>query len=230
MGIAMQADAKLGETPGGLQAPHVIKLGDVYHMFYGDWEHICHATSKDGKSFARDIGADGRPGLFTERLGANTRDPMAIVIGGRLHVYYTAYPDQKGAVFCRIAELAAPLREDQAPAAPFSRAKWSDSKRVAFGGAAGTNPFSAECPFVLYLDDAKAYYLFRTQRYGRNAQTTVYRSADPLNFGVDDDKFRVCTLPVAAPEIIRDRGQFYIAALRGDLKGIQVARLRWSDK
>jgi len=33
MGIAMEADASVGETPGGLQAPHVVKVGDTYHMF-----------------------------------------------------------------------------------------------------------------------------------------------------------------------------------------------------
>ena len=27
MGVAMEADAAFGETPGGLQAPHVIKVG-----------------------------------------------------------------------------------------------------------------------------------------------------------------------------------------------------------
>ncbi|MBM4081093.1 MAG: hypothetical protein FJ278_15425, partial [Planctomycetes bacterium] len=36
MGIAMQADVRFGETPGGLQAPHVLKLGHTWHMFYGD--------------------------------------------------------------------------------------------------------------------------------------------------------------------------------------------------
>lgn len=41
--------------------------------------------------------------------------------------------------------------------------------------------------------------LFRTQRYGRDMVSSVYRSKDPLDFGVEDDRFFVCTLPVAAP-------------------------------
>jgi hypothetical protein len=66
MGIAMEADPSLGETPGGLQAPHVVKIGDIYHMFYGDWVNICHATSKDGKDFTRVIRKNGRTAMFTE--------------------------------------------------------------------------------------------------------------------------------------------------------------------
>ena len=52
-GIAMVADPALGETLGGLQAPHVIKHDGVYYMFYGDWRNICLATSTDGKEFTR---------------------------------------------------------------------------------------------------------------------------------------------------------------------------------
>ena len=72
------------------------------------------------------------------------------------------------------------------------------------------------------------YYLFRTQRYGQNALTTVYRSKDPLDFGVRDDRCLVGTLPVAAPEIVVHEGQDYIAALLPSLKGIQIARLKWA--
>jgi len=35
------------------------------------------------------------------------------------------------------------------------------------------------------------------------------------------------SLPVAAPEIIRDDDQYYIASLMPSLKGIQMARLKW---
>ncbi len=210
MGIAMQADPKYGETPGGLQAPHVVKIDDLYHMFSGDWEHICLATSRDGKNFTRRLNEDGKAGMFTEGRGNNTRDAMVIRVGDKWHCYYTAYPDRKGAVFCRTSR---DLRN------------WSDSKIVAFGGRAGTNPYSAECPHVIH--HAGYYYLFRTQRYGAAAQTSVYRSRDPLDFGIEDDRYFVCTLPVAAPEIIFHDGQCYIASLLPSLKGIRIARLNW---
>ena len=47
MGVAMHADPRFGETPGGLQAPHVVPIDGAYHMFYGDWEHVCVLVSLD---------------------------------------------------------------------------------------------------------------------------------------------------------------------------------------
>ena len=213
VGIAMQADPGLGETPGGLQSPFVATAGGLHYMLYGDWESICLATSADGKLFDRHRGPGNRPALFSEGTGANARDPMVIRIGGLYYCYYTAYPNQRGAVYCRTSpDLEA----------------WSDSRRVAFGGCAGTGPFAAECPFVVYREQAGCYYLLRTQRYGADAQTTVYRSEDPLCFGLEnDDCYRTGTLPVAAPEFIDRDGDSYLACLRPDLKGIRVARVEW---
>ncbi|MHC4735132.1 MAG: hypothetical protein ACYTDW_11845, partial [Planctomycetota bacterium] len=65
MGIAMQADVTLGEQKGGLQAPHVIKVGNVYYMFYGDWIRICLAKSDDGKIFTRVLNENRQPDLFS---------------------------------------------------------------------------------------------------------------------------------------------------------------------
>jgi len=211
LGIAMQADPRYGETPGGLQAPHVTRADGLYVMFYGDWERICRATSQDGKSFTRVVGADGGTGLFSEDPGANTRDPMVLLVGDKWLCYYTAFPEGKGAVYCRTST---------------DLVTWSDSRVVAFGGAAGTGPCSAECPHVVF--HGGRYYLFRTQEYAPVPRTTVYRSGDALDFGVDDDRCLVCTLPVAAPEIVLHDGHWYIAALLPSLKGIRVARLEWA--
>ena len=212
LGIAMEAKAEFGETPGGLQAPHVVKIDSGYRMLYGDWEHICAATSEDGKNFARRVKADGNTGMFTEGTGNNTRDPMLIRIKGIWHCYYTAYPNKQGAVYCRTST---------------DTRQWSESKIVAFSGAAGTNAFSAECPFVVELNPGE-FYLFRTQRYGRDAISRVYHSHDPMDFGINrDEKFLVESLSVAAPEIVFHEGQWFIASLLPSLKGIRVARLEW---
>jgi hypothetical protein len=213
MGIAMQADAGFGETPGGLQAPHVVKLASFYHMFYGDWEHICLAIGMDGKTFARQFAAGGKSGMFSQAAGANTRDSMLLSVGDTHYCYYTAHPEQRGAVYCRTSK---DLRQ------------WSDATVVAAGGKAGTGPGSAECPHVVAYNGW--YYLFRTQHYGKDAQTSVYRSKDPLDFGVNDDRFLVCQLPIAAPEIVQHDGQYYVAALLPSLKGIQVAKLEWGGR
>jgi len=215
MGIAMQADPGFGETPGGLQAPYVFKLGFEYLMFYGEWVNIALARGVDGKTFARQLTARNVSGMFDEGPDSNARDPMVLRAKGRYYCYYTAHPNKQGAVYCR---TSSDLRQ------------WSPSKIVAAGGAAGTAFNSAECPFVVHHQPSGYFYLFRTQRYGRNAQTSVYRSKDPLNFGVNDDRFLVGTLPVAAPEIIEHGGQQFIAALRPDLDGIRIARLKWAAK
>lgn len=211
MGIAMQADPSLGETPGGLQAPHVIRHDGRFWMFYGDWVHICLATSQDGITFKREIGLDGRTAMFAEGPDDNTRDPMVTRIGDRWYCYYTAFPNDRGAVYAR---TSTDLRT------------WSDAKIVAFGGRAGEGRYASECPHVVTLDGY--HYLFRTQHYGTEEQTSVYRSKDPLDFGINDDRCFVCTLPIAAPEIVFAGGRMYIAWLLPSLKGIQVARLEWT--
>jgi hypothetical protein len=237
-GIVMEADPSLGETPGGLQAPHVIKVGDTYHLFYGDWVNICHATSKDGKSFTRVVGDNGKTGMFSEGAGNNTRDVMLLPDAGKWFAYYTAYPNRQGMVFVRTTE---------------DFKTWSPSTVVSFGGQAGTGATQSECPHVVKLGPHE-FYLFKTQTYGSQKgsdpalargqappakagvrqrgvpQTSVYYSSDPMMFGINQDaRYFICTLPVAAPEIIYYEGRYYIAALNeGALDGIRIARLTWT--
>jgi len=207
MGIAMEADPSLGETPGGLQAPHVVRLDDTWHLFYGDWVNICHATSTDGKSFTRVVQPNGKTGMFSEGPAVNTRDIMLLPHDGRWYAYYTCHPNNQGMVCLR---TTADFRT------------WSDSTVVAFGGQASTGPWSAECPHVVKLRD-HSFYLFRTQSYGNPekgdirkrgpAKTSIYHSTDPAMFGINqDERYLLCTLPVAAPEIILHEGRYYIAA------------------
>ncbi len=100
---------------------------------------------------------------------------------------------------------------------------------VGAGGAAAQQTDwyggDCECPFVVERDGL--YTLFRTQRYGLDNLNTQYCSPDPLDFGVNDDRFRVGTLPVAAPEIIEHEGRTSIASLMPSLKGIRIAELGW---
>jgi len=211
-GITMEAMAEFGERTGGLQAPFVLRHDSQFLMFYGDWVHVCVATSRDGKAFARRLHADGKTGMFGEGPNDNARDPMVLFTRDRWHCYYTAHPNREGAVFCR---TSSDLRT------------WSDPRRVAFGGEAGTHFTSAECPFVVELTPGE-YYLLRTQRYGADAITRVYHSRDPLDFGVDNDGGHlVGTLPIAAPEIFPHEGHWYIASLLPTLNGIRLAKMEW---
>lgn len=211
LGVRMQADEKFGETTGGLQAPYAVRIGDLYHMFYGDWVNICLQTSRDGKFFERRINRDGRTALFGEGADDNARDPMVLRVGSLWFAYYTAHPGRQGAVYLR---TSADLEH------------WSEPLRVAFGGQSGQGSSSAECPFV--VERGGWYYLLRTQRYGQSARSRVYASRNPMDFGANDDRCLVGELPIAAPEIIRDGEREYLACLLPSLKGIQVARLKWT--
>jgi hypothetical protein len=212
MGIALRADPGFGEIDGGLQAPFVLKVGASYSLFYGDWEHICLATSVDGKTFARQLTKNGTSGMFANAAGANTRDPMVLAHDGRYYCYTTAHPLDRGAVYCRVST---DLRT------------WGTSRIVSVGGRAGTGPSSAECPFVYRHKETGTFYLFRTQRYGRDAHTSVYAAPTPLDFGIRDDRYLVTTLSVAAPELVEHEGTLYLACLNAGLDGIRMARLRW---
>lgn len=213
MGLAMDADPNLGETPGGLQAPHVVKIDGLYHMFYGDWVHICHATSIDGKTFKRVIQPNGKTGMFSEGgRDVNTRDVMMLPHAGQWYAYYTCHPNRQG------MDCVRTTRDFK---------QWSEPTVVAFGGKAGTKFWSAECPHVVKRgrDD---FYLFRTQSYIK-PKTNIYYSNDPKMFGINQDsKYFLCTLPVAAPEIFVHEGQYYVAALNGEkLDGIRICKLKW---
>jgi sucrose-6-phosphate hydrolase SacC (GH32 family) len=190
-----------------------MKFQKQYLMFYSDWDHICMAKSADGKTFTRQLGLDGKAAMFQEGLGNRTRDPMVLRIGKMFYLYYTAYPNHQGVDYLRTSK---DLRH------------WSASSKVAFGGVAGTNPYAAESPFVYYHRASGYYYLFRTQTISGRLQSSIYRSKDPRNFGVNDDSYLVGTIPYAAPEIVEDKGVTYIAVLLPDFKGIQIANLKFA--
>src|SRR5262249_31365814 len=145
VGIAMQADPSVGETAGGLQAPFVLKVGAMYHLFYGDWENICHATSSDGKTFTRVLNSDGKSAIFTEGPQSSSRDPMVLFANGRYYAYYTAFANGQGADYVRTSS---------------DLKTWSSSSIAAAGGAITGDGFgSAECPFVLHRPDQGTYFL-----------------------------------------------------------------------
>lgn len=213
MGIAMMAQAEFDEPVGGLQAPHVIKKDGWYWMFYGDWDDICLARSKDGKTFKRVFMSGKSAALFSEGPDVNTRDAMLLLTKDKWYCYYTACPAKKGYVFCRTSD---------------DLKNWSDSVIVAYGGQAGTGWASAECPHVVEPAPGH-YYLFRTQYYGPGAKTSVYYSQNPHNFGIDNDTYYLGKYNMAAPEIVKDGGQYYVASLNLNLDGIRVAKITWKN-
>ncbi len=219
MGIAMEADTTLGETFGGLQAPHVIKVDDTYYMFYGDWVNICLATSKDGKNFTRIIKDDGTPALFTGPL-YNTRDAMTLEYKGLYYCYYMGSQRDEKPHSAMYVRTSADLH------------KWSEPMLVLAGGSpvgkAKWHGGDAECPFVVEKDGQ--FYLFRNQMYGEKNLNTQYCSPNLMDFGVDSDKYMIGEMAVAAPEIVFYEDEYYMAALLPSLKGIRIAKLEWIKK
>jgi hypothetical protein len=155
--------------------------------------------------------------MFGEGTGNFARDPMVRKIGDTYYFYYCANPEGKGGgiVYCRTSK---------------DWRTWGESKQVAFGGMAGTSWTSAECPFVWHHAASGYYYLFRTQEYRDPGKTAVFASKDPMDFGINDSRHRLGTLPVAAPEIVEQVDQLYLACLLPDLKGIRIAKLRFEVK
>lgn len=222
-GIQWMADTTLGEISGGMQAPYVFKEDNVYYLFYGDWRRICLAKSLDGKRFRRVLGGDGQPDLFTEHAfepspNNTARDPMVMKLGNTYYCYYTSHTtaySQDGAAYVRTS---------------LDLANWSESVAVSHTSPyPGNSPkFSDECPFVIYMKSLGLYYLFVTQAYGKNSQTTIYASPNPMYFGIDNEQYKIGTLPVAAPEIFEVNGQWYIASTMPDYSGIRLAKLKWA--
>jgi hypothetical protein len=173
------------------------------------------AMSKDGKTFARQLMPGKVSGMFGEQPGSNTRDPMVLKIGSLYYCYYTASPNGQGVDYARTSK---------------DMVHWSSSQKVAYGGSPGNGPWSAECPFVYFHKASGYYYLLRNQFYGEHAKFTVYRSKNPLDFGKNNDRNIVETMPYAAPEIIESGGQTYLAVLLPNLKGIQIAKLKFAKK
>jgi hypothetical protein len=122
-----------------------------------------------------------------------------------------AHPENDGAIYARTSA---------------NLIDWSASRIVSYGGRGGTGKlWQAECPFVVKID--QDYFLFRTARYGQDNMTHVYRSRDPLNFGINDDQYYIGSLPVAAPEIFFHEDQWFIACLLPTLDGIRIGTLNW---
>jgi hypothetical protein len=220
MGVAMRADPAFGERLGSLQAPYVVRIDGRYHMYYTSGGRLFVALSEDGKTFARHQVEPGRFGVF-ERfstgeekiVGGAGRDIMLLRDSSRWIAYYTANPDNIGRVYAR---TSADLKS------------WDQPRIVAWGGEAGTNFYSAECPLVYRLPGSPWYFLFRTQLYSPDPMTRVYRSRDPLDFGLDNDSCLVARLSVAAPELFEYRGRLHIAALTPKLDSLRTAPLEFA--
>ncbi|TVT44316.1 glycosyl hydrolase family 32, partial [Amycolatopsis rhizosphaerae] len=163
--FALTVDRAYGETH--LWAPHVIRVGNTYQMFYcgGGPDHtrsaINRATSKDLFHWTRDPGGS----LFTD--GYDARDPYVLRIGGRWVLFYTGTTEPAGGRHAVLYRTSDDLRN------------WSPRATAYVSPDSGTWGGPTESPFV--VRHGHFWYLFTGPRLGY-AGTDVYRSEDPFRF------------------------------------------------
>jgi hypothetical protein len=240
-GEIMRCDPAAGECIddfGGeewIQSPFFVHTDGTYYMFYGGHStgrdaagnpvdgsagdfgmfdavcQMCLMTSPDGRSWTRHRNRQGFSRVF-EGPG-EVRDPCLIKIGDLWHLYYSGYeenPLRAGAIYVRTSP---------------DLLTWSDYRVVHRDASFGGPTWTQECPHVVYRDGF--YYLFVTENY-YDAVTHVYRSKDPLDFGIEvrDERY-VGTIACAAPEICVVDGREYVSSNHDPVLGTQMCQLEW---
>ncbi len=212
-GIKARADENWGEKvvpQEQIQAPYFAKINNRYYCFYNS-AGIRVMVSEDGATYARHKLKDENNVLY-QRGG---RDVMILEDNDVYYSYSTISSVAKddwlrGFIIVRTSK---------------NLIDWSDYTIVSEGGRAGNGAVSAESPFVQKYRGY--YYLFRSS--SSTGTVFVYRSENPYNFGVNNDEKLIAELPVWAPEIILENGQWYISDI-DDFKGIKLAKLTWIEE
>ena len=235
----IRVDRKVGESLSYhegeecIQSPFVIQVDDIYYMFYGGdgsgvkengdivdahnpnmAGQMCLMTSKDGRDWARYVNNDGQSRVFVGPIA--TRDPCLIQIDGLWYLYYAGYHGHEDGQAGFYARTSLDLIH------------WSNRKLVHLDPNFGGHRWQTECPHIVARGGY--FYLFRTVHY-ESSETHVFRSEDPLDFGIGDASAKyVGRIAVAAPEIIVGvDGNEYITSNHNLAGGTMLCRLRWEE-
>ena len=224
-----------------IQSPFFVKENGLYYMFYGGHatgldfngnpiafekltadtcntiSQISLMTSNDGLKWERRKDERGFSRIFTGP--GEARDPCLIKTGDTWRIYYSGNHyegDKKSvAVYTRTSK---------------DLINWSDYTIAAQDSRLGVVRWSFECPHV--VERGGYYYLFLTQKYTEKV-TSVYRSADPANFGIGDaaKDYFIGMIEVGAPEIIiDDNGSEYITSNHDLHGGTNICPLKWVEE
>jgi hypothetical protein len=241
-GEFIRSDTNAGESINGwygqewIQSPYIIQEKGKYYMFYGGLStgkdkagnvvlgnpphvgmrkaesQMCLMTSVDGLKWERYKNDVGFSRVF---VGPGTvRDASLIKIKNLWYLYYTGDEQNHliGGIFVRTSK---------------DLIHWSDYKLVHHDASFGATTWQHECPHVLYRSGY--YYLMVTENY-KSAKTHVYRSEDPMNFGITtEESQRMYAGPIgcAAPEVYQVDGKEYVSSNHNPSLGTQMARLEW---
>jgi hypothetical protein len=245
-GEFFRCDPKVGECIddwGGkewIQSPYIISENGKYYMFYGGHStgrdatgvpvsglapdvhrsegQMCLMISNDGLKWQRHLFKDGLSRLFVGP--GEARDPCLLKVDDLWYMYYAGYEGGdlkgRGGIFVRTSR---------------DLINWSPYKLAHRDATFGKTSWDHECPHVVFKDGY--FYLFRTESYW-DANTYVYRSENPLDFGTDEKTAQpllVGKFPVAAAELYEVDGVGYVSSNHDPAKGTQMSRMRWvADK
>lgn len=217
-GVFLTSDASPDYAQGVMQAPHVIRDGKRFLMYFNTGGGAYVLESLDGKDFTPLPALDGG-----QRHFPMNRDVMIFDNRERdkkVYAYYTA-----------VTPPAHPTRQNHTigvRVAPSLMGPWGELIDIGVNTPDATNPdmtrlnfINAESPFVL----------FRNGFYYRWEQMNVYASRDPLAWPDDEITTMAGSDPreYYAPEIIEHDGQHYITGYRygAGRNGIYMARFSW---
>jgi hypothetical protein len=210
-GVFLTTDAHPEFEQGHLQAPHVLKDNDTYHIFFNSGGSAFVWTSRDGKSFE-----PSESGVGTASLFAMGRDVMVFdnrTRDGLLYAYYTA-----------VVPGAHPGRQDHTIAyrtASKLPGPWSEPVDVSVltPNTPGSpyNFINAESPFVVFRDGT--YYRWEQMNVHASASPTAWVDGPVARLTGDDPR------AFYAPEIIEFDGQTFIAGYKykNERAGIYLA-------
>jgi predicted GH43/DUF377 family glycosyl hydrolase len=191
-------------------APHVVREGGLYHMFYcaGDEDHTRYkihlATSEDLWTWQR----HPKNPMWID--GFDARDPMVIRSGDEWILYYTATSQPQGGNHV----VAAVTSDDLV--------HWSNKRVVFTHPAEGTFGGPTESPFV--VERQGSFYLFvcTNRPYAHSA---VYASESPFCFSIED---LVGEIPAHAAEVIAaPDGRWFVSRCGWGQGGLYLAELDW---
>ncbi|MEU1823067.1 hypothetical protein ABZ502_11610 [Streptomyces abikoensis] len=206
--MALTVDPSYGESH--LWAPHVIRSGSTYYMFYAGGQTIGDpARSQINLATSTDlVHWERRPGGPLFRDGLEARDPMVARVGSQWVMYYTA------------TETATGGRNIVAYRTSQDLITWSPRKTAFTAPGDGWT----ESPYVTQHNGL--WYLFT----GGSAPADyvgaeVYASSDPLHFTATG---QVGRLPSHAAEVVTDRdGSQWLSSAGWGTGGVDLAPLTW---
>lgn len=202
---ALRADPEYGETH--LWAPHVIRSGGRYFMFYAGGGRdrtgaaINLATSPDLHEWTR------RPDGPLFRDGYDARDPMVLRIGEKWVMYYCATSTPRGGHHVVAYRVSSDL------------VHWSERHIAYTDPTVGTEAGNTESPFV--VAEGGWWYLFIGPR-PRYLGTDVFRSDNPFRFRIGD---KIGHIAAHAAEVVHAGDRWWITSAGWGQGGVHLAPL-----